>query len=379
MSREDLAQRRRVGQIRICRHRAGSPAAIRVTSRTPWPERARWRGSASSNCPATSTAIRCGRWEVQGDRAVVLARRDPDGRGAARSREQLDGVHRLVRGRGMRGDRPRAAVEQRGAGGERAGALAAGHRVAADVVRERLGTDQPADPLHERPLHAPDVGDQGPGCQRLRHDLRRWPRRHGHDHDAAPSCPAGRARRHRGRRPCARCPGTSLSQTSTPTRASASPIEVPSSPAPTTWIRSPIPFSRSSVIRDRPARGSGRCAASRPRAGRRASCRPCGSSDSTWASSRTTRGIEPSISSSRAHSSGISPKPSWRAAYAGNSACRSPVAVNMTLMKSSTSSALASITASTSSATRSSICSRVSVFQLGGSAHRAHRHQDPFP
>ena len=48
-----------------------------------------------------------------------------------------------------------------------------------------------------------------------------------------------------------------------------------------------------------------------------------GSSDSTWASSRTTRGMEPSISSSRAHSSGISPNPSWRAAYAGNSACRS--------------------------------------------------------
>ena len=43
-----------------------------------------------------------------------------------------------------------------------------------------------------------------------------------------------------------------------------------------------------------------------------------------------------SISSSRAHISGTSPKPSWRAAYAGNSACRSPVAVKITLMKSST-------------------------------------------
>ena len=57
---------------------------------------------------------------------------------------------------------------------------------------------------------------------------------------------------------------------------------------------------------------------------------------STWAIIRTTRGIEPSISSSRAQISGTSSKPSWRAAYAGNSECRSEVAVKMMLMKSST-------------------------------------------
>ena len=62
-----------------------------------------------------------------------------------------------------------------------------------------------------------------------------------------------------------------------------------------------------------------------------------GRSVSTWAIIRTTRGIEPAISSSRAHSSGTSPKPSRRAAYAGNSETRSEVAVKMTEMKSSTS------------------------------------------
>ena len=45
-----------------------------------------------------------------------------------------------------------------------------------------------------------------------------------------------------------------------------------------------------------------------------------------------------SISSSRAQIRGTSSKPSWRAAYAGNSECRSEVAVKMMLMKSSTSS-----------------------------------------
>ena len=66
-----------------------------------------------------------------------------------------------------------------------------------------------------------------------------------------------------------------------------------------------------------------------------------GRSVSTCASIRTTRGIDRSISSSRAQSSGTSPKPSWRAAYAGNSETRSEVAVKITEMKSSTSRPLA--------------------------------------
>ena len=54
-----------------------------------------------------------------------------------------------------------------------------------------------------------------------------------------------------------------------------------------------------------------------------------GRSVSTCAIIRTTRGIEPSISSSRAQISGTSVKPSCRAAYAGNSETRSVVAVKM--------------------------------------------------
>ena len=85
-----------------------------------------------------------------------------------------------------------------------------------------------------------------------------------------------------------------------------------------------------------------------------------GRSVSTCAIIRTTRGIEPSISSSRAQSSGTSVNPSWRAAYAGNSETRSDVAVKITEMKSSTSSPLASMASSTISATRWSMCSRSS-------------------
>src|SRR3954452_3702314 len=81
---------------------------------------------------------------------------------------------------------------------------------------------------------------------------------------------------------------------------------------------------------------------------------------STCAIIRTTRGIEEPISSSRAQIRGTSSKPSWRAAYAGNSECRSEVAVKMMLMKSSTASELASSTSRTISATRSSMCSRSS-------------------
>src|SRR4051794_33504680 len=85
-----------------------------------------------------------------------------------------------------------------------------------------------------------------------------------------------------------------------------------------------------------------------------------GRSVSTWAIIRTTRDIDPSISSSRAQISGTSPNPRRRAAYAGNSETRSEVAVKITEMKSSTSSPLDSMTSVTISATRSSMWSRTS-------------------
>src|SRR6478672_7248816 len=86
-----------------------------------------------------------------------------------------------------------------------------------------------------------------------------------------------------------------------------------------------------------------------------------GRSDSTCAIIRTTRGMDPSISSSRVQISGTSVKPSMRAAYAGNSETRSVVAVKMIEMKSSSTQPLASITWVTISATRSSMWSRSST------------------
>ena len=71
-------------------------------------------------------------------RPVVLDRREPDRLGTAEPGQRLDQVDRLGRGVDVRGDRPRPAVEQGRGRGERAGPLAAGHRVAADVVGEQV-------------------------------------------------------------------------------------------------------------------------------------------------------------------------------------------------------------------------------------------------
>ena len=68
-----------------------------------------------------------------GHRPVVLLGREPHRHRAAQPRQRLDQRHRAGRGRRVRRDRPGAAVEQGGGGGQRAGALAARHRVAADV------------------------------------------------------------------------------------------------------------------------------------------------------------------------------------------------------------------------------------------------------
>src|SRR4051794_33922341 len=57
-------------------------------------------------------------------------------------------------------------------------------------------------------------------------------------------------------------------------------------------------------------------------------------------STRMTRGSEPGTGTSRAHISGTWPKPSWRAATAGNSASRSSVSVNRQLTTSSGTSSL---------------------------------------
>ena len=116
---------------------SGSPAAIRVTSRTPWPESDRCSGWASASCPAVSTASRCGRCDVRatarscstGESRTGSA---PHSRASASTsptafgEECTCGV--IAHGRPSNS----AAVA-----GERTGPLAAGHRVAAHVAGEQ--------------------------------------------------------------------------------------------------------------------------------------------------------------------------------------------------------------------------------------------------
>ena len=51
--------------VTICSHSPGSPAATRVTSRTPCPDSARCSRGASVSRPAATAASRCGRCEVR--------------------------------------------------------------------------------------------------------------------------------------------------------------------------------------------------------------------------------------------------------------------------------------------------------------------------
>src|SRR5437868_2814818 len=76
---------------------------------------------------------------------------------------------------------------------------------------------------------------------------------------------------------------------------------------------------------------------------------------------RTHRGIPPTMSSSRAHSSGRSPRPIPRAAVAGNMACRSSVAVKTMLTMSSWATPLRSSISRSRAWTRASISSAVSL------------------
>src|SRR6266851_3851099 len=79
---------------------------------------------------------------------------------------------------------------------------------------------------------------------------------------------------------------------------------------------------------------------------------------STCISRRTTRGIAPGTPISDAHSSGTSWKPILRAASAGNSAVRSGVAVNRTLITSSVTRLFRVMTSETSSVVPSRIAAR---------------------
>ena len=137
-------------------HMSGSPAAIRVTSRTPWPESDRCSGRASASCPAVSTASRCGRCEVRATARSCSTGESAHRLGAAQPGERLDEGDRLRRGVHVRGDRPRPARRTGRRRGEGARALAARHRVAAHVAGEQVLAHLVRRPaLSGRPLTLP--------------------------------------------------------------------------------------------------------------------------------------------------------------------------------------------------------------------------------
>lgn len=117
-----------------------------------------------------------------GDGAVVLGRAQPHRHRAADLHQALDSALGIGGGVTAWTDRPRAAVEQAGRRGQRPRALAAGHRVAADVAAQP-GVSRHG--LERRGLHAADVGDHGlrPGrVERGADRLAQVVRRHGDDH-----------------------------------------------------------------------------------------------------------------------------------------------------------------------------------------------------
>ena len=165
-------------------------------------------------------------------------------------------------------DGPRPAVEERGRRGQRTGALAAGHRVAADVP---LDAGHARDRGERAGLHAADVGDDRVRCRAARARSRcRGGRAARRPRPAAggPRAARGRPAPSAGRR--AHVLGdASVSSTSRPARRQASAIEVPSRPAPTTST-GPVRIGQPSRRRRAPrGPGSGRGAARRRRAGRR--------------------------------------------------------------------------------------------------------------
>ena len=202
---------------------------------------------------------------------------------------------------------------------------------------------------------------------RRRHAARRGSRRGTWHRCRGSARPAGR--RARERRSICRCPTVRRGQrrrrsrhrgkSGNPARSQNPRIRArPTTPAHrvSTWLRastrerSPRPASRATAA-DRDA------APQHPAdTGGRAALR--GRSVSTWASSRSTRGIAPGTAISVAQSSGTSVIPISRAAYAGNSAVRSGVAVNTTLIRSSLVRSLRSSIARTSSEAAARIWSR---------------------
>ena len=129
---------------RMSIHIAGSEAAIRVTSRMPWPQ----------SRTAVSSALLQPRRDHAGDQMRGV-RDERDGpvvrvgvhhhRDGAAERDQFQGeVEHLGVGVAGRGEHPGPALEEVRGGGQRPGALPPGHRMRADVARSGRSPAPPA-------------------------------------------------------------------------------------------------------------------------------------------------------------------------------------------------------------------------------------------
>ena len=140
------------------------------------------------------------------DGGVVVGGAEGRDRGARGPGEPGDDLRGGRVGSFVRAEHPRPALEEVGPRTDRARALAAGHRVAADIALDgHAGTHEIGE---DHLLDGRDVGDDGlgPPLQRGDDEPRRDVRRRGHDDDtggdvgADPSCPEVTGQRDRGLR-----------------------------------------------------------------------------------------------------------------------------------------------------------------------------------
>ena len=177
--------------VTICCQSAGSPPAIRVTSRTPWPRARGGRSGASASRPATSdgqqvrAGARSGRRPGRAPPGSAVRGSAPHSR-ASSSTAAVAAARRSARAGVTAHGRPSNSV---GAGRQRAGPLAARHRVAADVPLD--ARRRPSSARSGAGLDAADVGDDGVGRRERPGDLGAdVVGRHG-DHDQLPAGSTG--------------------------------------------------------------------------------------------------------------------------------------------------------------------------------------------
>ena len=240
--------------------------------------------------------------------------------------------------RAGRREHPRRAGEQVDVRAVEPVLLGPGHRVATDEPGREVGPGLLAPRARTEAFTEPtSVTTGGARVERLDHHVGHAPDRGRHDHDVRAGDRVGASSAPpRSRHPTRDAPRGLVRIGVEPRRTSTPGTRQRETDRPTDQAGAD---ERDAAARATP--GGRRAGSSRPRGTRGAARRgraPC----SRCIRTRTVSGIPPSMPSSRAQISGTSPRPSARAAVAGNSAVRSSVAVKMMLTMSSCSMPLRS-------------------------------------